>query len=57
MDAGKKKINDILNGNRQLIIPFFQRSYVWEKIYGSVSLKVWSRFHRKGKNISLVPSY
>lgn len=23
MDAGKKKINDILNGNRQLVIPFF----------------------------------
>ena len=31
MDAGKKKINYILNGNRQLVIPFFQRSYVWKE--------------------------
>ena len=29
MDAGKKKINDILNSNRQLVISFFQRSYDW----------------------------
>ena len=29
MDAGKKTINDIFNGNRVLEIPFFQRSYVW----------------------------
>lgn len=27
MDAGKKKINDILNGNCQLVIPFFQWLY------------------------------
>jgi len=31
MDAGKKTINDIFNGNRILEIPFFQRSYVWGK--------------------------
>ena len=29
MDAGKKSINDIFNGNRVLEIPFFQRAYVW----------------------------
>ena len=29
MDAGKRQINDIFNGNRILEIPFFQRSYVW----------------------------
>ena len=29
MDAGKNKINDILNGNRQLVIPFFQCLYGW----------------------------
>jgi len=29
MDANKKLINDIFNGNRILEIPFFQRSYVW----------------------------
>ena len=29
MDAGKKTINDIFNGNRILEIPFFQRAYVW----------------------------
>lgn len=31
MDAGKRTINDIFNGNRILEIPFFQRSYVWDK--------------------------
>tara|TARA_B100001063_G_scaffold239659_1_gene263528 strand:+ start:10846 stop:12570 length:1725 start_codon:yes stop_codon:yes gene_type:complete len=30
LDAGKKTINDIFNGNRILEIPFFQRAYVWE---------------------------
>jgi hypothetical protein len=29
MDAGKRSINDIFNGNRILEIPFFQRAYVW----------------------------
>lgn len=31
MDAGKRTINDIFNGNRVLEIPFFQRSYVWKE--------------------------
>ncbi len=31
MEAAKKTINDIFNGNRILEIPFFQRSYVWEE--------------------------
>ena len=30
MDAAKKTISDIFNGNRILEIPFFQRAYVWE---------------------------
>lgn len=29
MEAGKKTISDIFNGNRILEIPFFQRAYVW----------------------------
>jgi len=29
MDAAKKTISDIFNGNRILEIPFFQRAYVW----------------------------
>ncbi|MBI34873.1 MAG: hypothetical protein CMP67_05860 [Flavobacteriales bacterium] len=29
MEAGKRTINDIFNGNRILEIPFFQRAYVW----------------------------
>lgn len=29
MEAGKRTVNDIFNGNRILEIPFFQRSYVW----------------------------
>lgn len=32
MDAGKRTINDIFNGNRVLEIPFFQRAYVWDKL-------------------------
>lgn len=31
MNAGTKSINDILNGNRILEIPFFQRAYVWSE--------------------------
>lgn len=31
MEANKKSINDIFNGNRVLEIPFFQRAYVWEE--------------------------
>lgn len=30
MEAGKRTISDIFNGNRILEIPFFQRAYVWE---------------------------
>ena len=37
MDAGKRTISDVFNGNRKLIIPFFQRSYVWGE-------EQWSRF-------------
>lgn len=37
MEAGKRTINDIFNGNRILEIPFFQRSYVWGE-------KEWVRF-------------
>lgn len=29
MEAGKRTINDIFNGNRILEIPFFKRAYVW----------------------------
>lgn len=29
MDAGKRTLSDIFNGNRILEIPFFQRAYVW----------------------------
>ncbi len=36
MDAGKRTISDIFNGNRKLIIPFFQRTYVWKE-------EQWSR--------------
>lgn len=45
MDAGKKKINDVLNGNRQLIIPFFQRSYVWKE-------DLWQRFLESMEQVS-----
>ena len=53
MDAGKKKINDILNGNRQLIIPFFQRSYVWEKDLWERFLESMEQVSQKGKEYFL----
>lgn len=31
MDAGKKQLADILNGNRVLEVPYYQRSYVWKE--------------------------
>lgn len=37
MEAGRRSINDIFNGNRKLEIPFFQRSYVWRE-------EQWERF-------------
>ena len=37
MDAGKKQLADILNGNRVLEVPYYQRSYVWNE-------EQWSRF-------------
>ncbi len=30
MEAGKRSINDIFNGNKILEIPFYQRAYVWD---------------------------
>ncbi len=45
MDAGKRTINDIFNGNRILEIPFFQRAYVWGE-------EQWERLLEDMENIS-----
>lgn len=37
MDAGTKQLADILNGNRILEVPYYQRSYVWKE-------EQWERF-------------
>ncbi|MCZ7385156.1 MAG: DUF262 domain-containing HNH endonuclease family protein [Candidatus Methanoperedens sp.] len=37
MEAGKRSINDIFNGNKILEIPFFQRAYIWNE-------SQWERF-------------
>lgn len=37
MEAGKRTLNEIFNGNRKIKIPFFQRAYVWDK-------PQWERF-------------
>ncbi|WP_416190739.1 DUF262 domain-containing protein [Neisseria sp. CCUG12390] len=37
MEAGKRSINELFNGNRTLNVPFFQRSYVWKE-------EQWERF-------------
>lgn len=46
MDAGKRTINDIFNGNRVLEIPFFQRAYVWGE-------DQWERLLDDMENVSL----
>lgn len=46
MDAGKRTINDIFNGNRILEIPFFQRAYVWGN-------DQWERLLEDMENVSL----
>ncbi len=45
MEAAKKTISDVFNGNRVLEIPFFQRSYVWEDIQ-------WERLLEDMENIT-----
>lgn len=45
MDASKKTINDIFNGNRILEIPFFQRAYVWGE-------KQWERLLEDMETVS-----
>lgn len=45
MDAGSRSINDILNGSRLLEIPFFQRSYVWQR-------PLWERFLESMREVS-----
>lgn len=45
MDAGKRTISDIFNGNRKLIIPFFQRTYIWKE-------EQWSRLTEDMEYIS-----
>lgn len=37
MEAGKRSINDVFNGNKILEIPFFQRAYIWGE-------QQWERF-------------
>jgi hypothetical protein len=45
MEAGKRTINDIFNGNKILEIPFFQRSYVWDT-------PQWERFLTDMEHVS-----
>lgn len=46
MEAGKRSINDIFNGNKILEIPFFQRAYVWDN-------PQWERFLSDMEHVSL----
>ena len=41
MDAHKAKIPDIVNNSTLIEVPFFQRAYVWKRIYGNVFLTTW----------------
>jgi len=45
MEAGKRTINDIFNGNKILEIPFFQRAYVWDT-------PQWERFLADMEHVS-----
>ena len=49
MEANKRTINDIFNGNRLLEVPYYQRSYVWGE-------KQWKRFLEDMENASLAES-
>ena len=46
MEAGKRTISDIFNGNRVLEIPFFQRSYVWVLTSGNDFLVTWNSLRK-----------
>ena len=46
MEAGKRTINDIFNGNKILEIPFFQRAYVWDT-------SQWERFLSDMEHVSM----
>ncbi len=46
MEAGKRSINDIFNGNKILEIPFFQRAYIWDE-------PQWERFLSDMEYVSL----
>lgn len=48
MEAGKRTLNDIFNGNRLLEVPFFQRAYVWEE-------SQWKRLLEDMEGISALP--
>lgn len=53
MDAGKRTISDIFNGNRKLIIPFFQRTYVWKEEQWSRLLEDMEYISASGKEYFL----
>lgn len=53
MDAGKRTISDIFNGNRKLIIPFFQRTYVWKEEQWSRLLEDMEYISKTGKDYFL----
>lgn len=46
MEAGKRTIRDIFNRGRNLEIPFFQRSYVWD-------IEQWQRFLEDMRMVSI----
>ncbi len=53
MDAGKRTISDIFNGNRKLIIPFFQRTYVWKEEQWSRLIEDMEYISKTGKDYFL----
>lgn len=53
MEAGKRTISDIFNGNRKLIIPFFQRTYVWKEEQWSRLIEDMEYISKTGKEYFL----
>lgn len=53
MEAGKRTISDIFNGNRKLIIPFFQRTYVWKEGQWSRLIEDMEYISKTGKDYFL----
>ena len=55
MNAHKATITSIFDGTTLIEIPFFQRSYVWDKYLWERFLMIWNSRSKQSPHIFLVP--